>query len=353
MLADKTGHFLLTNDASERILGLAIPTKLEVSEYSDVFHSFAPDGRHLATEELPLVRALQGETVVGEELIYERPDHQRIDLLISSAPVGFDDSDQIAGAVVIFQDITSIKEMERQRDDFLGIAAHELRTPLATILVTLQAFLRRLQNPLPEHALSAEALLSGMERMYRQGQRLNKLISDLLDTTRIRTGALIYDLEPCDFVAVVNDTVAGQIAANPSRKITLSVPKHSVMVMGDGFRLSQVVDNLVANALKYSQDDMPVALSLKVAGGMARLRVTDKGVGIPPENIEHIFDRFYRAPGVDVQSGAGVGLGLGLHITRSVVERHSGHIEVRSTPGSGSTFIVALPLIEGSTRRDA
>lgn len=353
LLSDNTGRFTLSNSAAERTLGKPIPTDVEVNRYSEVFHTVAPDGRPLEARDLPLVRALQGETVVGEELIYERPDHHRIDLLISSAPVDFDDSGQIGGAVAVFQDITGIKELERQRDDFLGIAAHELRTPLATILVTLQAFLRRLQNPSSSHALSAEALLSGMDRMYRQAQRLNKLISDLLDTTRIRTGALIYDLEPCDFVAVVKDAVAGQIAANPSRNITLSVPNRPVMVMGDAFRLSQVVDNLVANALKFSQDDQPVTLSLKIAGGMAHLRVTDKGVGIPSENIELIFDRFYRAPGVDVQSGAGVGLGLGLHITHSVIERHNGHIEVRSTLGSGSTFEVSLPLIDDSAPQES
>lgn len=344
LLADSTGHFVLSNAAAENILGHPIPTDVPTSRYTETFHSFAPDGRRLEAQELPLMRALHGETVVGVELTYRRPDGSRIDLLTSSAPVDLDDTGQITGAVSVFQDISHIKELERQRDDFLGIAAHELRTPLATILATVQAFQRRLQNNPPEQAIPADVLSGGMDRMYRQAQRLNKLVSDLLDATRIRTGKLIYDLEPCDFVAVVHDAVAGQIAANPGRKITLAAPKHPVIVVGDAFRLSQVVDNLVANALKYSGEAQPVAVSLKVDDGKACLRVTDKGVGIPPENIEHLFDRFYRVPGIDVQSGAGVGLGLGLHITQSVVERHGGHIEVRSLPGKGSTFTVKVPL---------
>lgn len=344
LLADSTGHFVLSNAAAENILGHPIPTDVPTSRYTETFHSFAPDGRRLEAQELPLMRALHGETVVGVELTYRRPDGSRIDLLTSSAPVDLDDTGQITGAVSVFQDISHIKELERQRDDFLGIAAHELRTPLATILATVQAFQRRLQNNPPEQAIPADVLSGGMDRMYRQAQRLNKLVSDLLDATRIRTGKLIYDLEPCDFVAVVYDAVAGQVAANPGRKITLAAPKHPVIVVGDAFRLSQVVDNLVANALKYSGEAQPVAVSLKVDDGKACLRVTDKGVGIPPENIEHLFDRFYRVPGIDVQSGAGVGLGLGLHITQSVVERHGGHIEVRSLPGKGSTFTVKVPL---------
>lgn len=348
MLADNAGNFILSNAAAERILGQSVPSRAPTQHYAEVFHTFAPDGRRLEAKDLPLVRALQGKTVVSEEVIYERPDGQRVDLLISSAPVDFDDSGHIAGAVAVFQDITRIKELERQRDDFLGIAAHELRTPLATILVTLQTFLRRLQNRADGQTISPETLLSGMERMYRQAQRLNKLVSDLLDATRIRTGMLIYDLEPCDLTEVVRDAVKGQKAANPSRKIILAAPSHPVMVMGDAFRLSQVVDNLMANALKYSRDEMPVTLTLRAVRGVARLRIADKGVGIPPENVKQLFGLYYRVPGIDVQSGAGVGLGLGLHITQSIIKRHSGQIKVRSEVGEGSTFLVTLPLLEGA-----
>jgi PAS domain S-box-containing protein len=352
MLADSEGHVALSNSAAQQILGQPMPLNVSVIRYSETFHSFTPDGRRLDTRELPLMRALQGETVIAEEVSYQRPDGARIDLLTSAAPVDLDDSGHITGAVSIFQDITSIKALERQRDDFLGIAAHELRTPLATILATLQAFQRRLRNNPGDQAIPADALTSGVERMYRQAQRLNKLVSDLLDSTRIRTGTLIYELEPSDLVGVVRDAVAGQIAANPGRTITLTVPKHPVIVMGDAFRLSQVVDNLVANALKYSAEALPVTVSLKVADGMGRLRVADKGVGIPPENVAQLFDRFYRVPGIDVQSGAGVGLGLGLNITRSVVERHGGHIEVQSSPGKGSTFVVTMPLLADADQHE-
>ena len=353
MLVGHNGHVVLTNGAAERILGHPLSADTPVNHYREVFHTYSADGRRLESHEIPMVRALKGETVVSEEVVYQRPDGSRIDLLTSTAPVDLDDSGQSDGAVAIFQDISRIKELERQRDDFLGIAAHELRTPLATILATLQAFMRRMrQHPDGQAAsgqtISPEALSSGMERMYRQAQRLNKLVSDLLDSTRIRTGKLIYDLEPCDLVPVVRDAVTGQIAANPGRTITLKVPGRPVTVMGDAFRLSQVVDNLVANALKYSTDDMPVAVSLAIDDDMASLHVTDKGIGIPPEHIEHLFERFYRVPGIDVQSGAGVGLGLGLHITRSVVERHGGGIDVRSARGKGSTFSVRVPLLQQS-----
>lgn len=347
MLVERSGNVVLSNSAVQHILGHPVTNLLD-SRSRETRHTYLADGRRIRASDLPLSRAFNGETIVGEEVVYERPGGNRIDLLTSAAPLDLDDSGQISAAVTVFQDITRIKELERQRDDFLGIAAHELRTPLATILATLQAFLRRMHNHPDGRAISPEALMSGLERMYRQSQRLNKLVSDLLDATRMRTGKLIYDLEPCDLVGVVRDAVAGQAAANPERTFTLTVPKQPVMVMGDAFRLSQVVDNLVANAAKYSAAEMTVVISLKVEDSHAVLRVIDKGVGIPPENIELLFTRFYRVPGVDVQSGPGVGLGLGLHITSGVVDRHGGRIEVDSTPGKGSTFIVTLPLLENT-----
>ena len=361
MLADHNGQIMLTNSAAGRILGNPLPMDMTVNRYYEVFHTYAADGRRLEARNLPLVRALQGETVVSEEIAYQRLDGSRIDLLTSAAPVDLDDSGQITGAVAVFQDITQIRALERQRDDFLGIAAHELRTPLATILATLQAFLRRMQTNPAEQAIAPEALTTGMQRMYRQAQRLNALVSDLLDSTRIRTGKLVYDMEPCDLALVVGEAVAGQVASAPARSMSLIVPNDPVMVLGDAFRLSQVVDNLVSNALKYSPEEESVTVTLDEADvemddsprRVARLRVADKGVGIPAEDIPHIFERFYRVAGVDVQAGAGVGLGLGLHITYNIVERHGGQIEVKSTPGAGSTFEVTLPLLDTRGMGDA
>jgi PAS domain S-box-containing protein len=358
MLVERDGHIVMTNGAARQILGYSVLTDAPVQRYTEVFHTYAEDGRRLKARELPLVRALQGETVMGDEMVFQRPDGSRIDILTSAAPVNLDDSGAITGAVAIFQDITRIRALERQRDDFLGIAAHELRTPLATILATLQAFLRRLQTRPADQAIAPDALTTGMARMYRQAQRLNALVSDLLDSTRIRTGKLVYDMEPCDLATVVREAVSGQIASATGRTISLTMPKHPVMVTGDVFRLAQVVDNLVSNALKYSPEEEPVAVTLdethiKDNGEMrhvARLRVADKGVGVPAEDVPHIFERFYRAASVEVQTGAGVGLGLGLHITHNIVERHGGQIEVRSTPGNGSTFEVTLPLLDS---RDA
>ena len=186
MLADHDGHFVLMNSAVTRILGHSLSLDNPVTRYHEAFHTYSADGRRLEARELPVVRALQGETVVGEEISYERPDGERIDLLTSAAPVDLDATGEITGAVAVFQDITQLRALERQRDDFLGIAAHELRTPLATILATLQAFLRRVQTRAGDQPIEPEALAKGLERMYRQAQRLNALISDLLDSEAAR-----------------------------------------------------------------------------------------------------------------------------------------------------------------------
>ena len=129
------------------------------------------------------------------------------------------------------------------------------------------------------------------------------------------------------------------------RVILFTGPDDPLEMEVDIDRISQVVTNLLSNALKYSPNTAPVALTLERAGEAAVLCVRDEGAGIPADALPYIFDRFYRAPGVEVQSGSGVGLGLGLHICREIVERHGGHLWAESTVGCGSAFYVSLPTV--------
>ncbi len=123
----------------------------------------------------------------------------------------------------------------------------------------------------------------------------------------------------------------------------------SIEVEVDVDRISQVILNLLSNARKYSSAEVTITMTLQRADDTSILSVRDRGVGIPAEMLPHIFERFYRVPGVEVQTGSGIGLGLGLYISNKIVERHGGHIEVQSMPGEGSTFSVILPLCVGPT----
>lgn len=175
--------------------------------------------------------------------------------------------------------------------------------------------------------------------------RLDRLVGDLLDSSRIQAGKLEMRPEPCDLVEIVREAVREQRATWPSRAIVLEAPHPaSVPLHADGDRIGQVVTNYLTNALKYSTEDAPVAVWLRVYDKTARVEVRDRGLGLTREQQARLFERFYRVPGIEQQSGSGVGLGLGLYICRTIVERHGGTVGVESAPGEGATFWFTLPL---------
>jgi signal transduction histidine kinase len=168
-----------------------------------------------------------------------------------------------------------------------------------------------------------------------------------VDVARVRAGKLDLHLAPTDLAAIVREAVEEQRQVNQEHPLVLECPKDlRLPVTADAQRLGQVVTNYLTNALKYSPADRPVTVGLEVDHRQARVRVWvhDEGPGLPPGEQERIWERFHRAPGIEVQSGSGVGLGLGLHVSRTIIELHHGQVGVQSTPGQGSTFWFSLPL---------
>ncbi len=254
-----------------------------------------------------------------------------------------------------------MRETTRRMDEFLGIASHELRTPLTSIMANVQIAERQLTRLLTDalatisaskDASALQARLDRysvlMERTSRQLVRLDRLVGDLIDTSRIQAGRLQFHMEPCDLGAIACDAVQEQQAIWPDRAVTLDLPRHArLMIDADANRIGQVITNYLTNALKYSAERQPVATRVTVRNGFARVAVRDHGPGLAPDQQAHLWERFYRAPGVELQSGSGVGLGLGLHICKTIIERHGGEVGVESAPGDGSTFWFTLPLRAG------
>jgi signal transduction histidine kinase len=241
-------------------------------------------------------------------------------------------------------------------ETFLGVAGHELKTPLTGMLLGLQVVedrIRRLLRRQPIDAVAVASLLEPVERAERQEQRMDRLVDDLLDVARVRAGRLDLHPAPTDLAALVREAVEEQRQANPERTLALEIPDgQRVAVIADAHRVGQVVTNYLTNALKYSPADRPVAVGIRVDGRQARVWVRDAGPGLPPEEHERVWERFYRAPGIEVQSGTGVGLGLGLHVSRSIIEQHHGRVGVQSAPGQGSTFWFTLPLATPTSAQD-
>lgn len=229
-----------------------------------------------------------------------------------------------------FNELT--RTIERQHADqltYLAAVAHDLRNPLSTLL-SFAAFLQDDRD-----------LASMRARFERQVERMNRMVSDLLDATRIESGNLELRLEAVDLGEVVRSAVALYEPTASTHEISLDAPGAPLVVRGDSLRLDQVVTNLVANAVKYSPAGRKVSLRLSRADGSARLEVEDQGMGIAESELAELFAPFKRLSG----SKAGVaGVGLGLSICRRIVEAHGGTIRVRSRVGAGSTFTVELPL---------
>jgi PAS domain S-box-containing protein len=245
----------------------------------------------------------------------------------------------------------ALREANRKLDEFLGVASHELRTPLTSILLGLQLFRRRSERVLHEEIEVTEELSRKLALLFdqlviteRQTQRLDRLVNDLLDVSRIQTGRLTLHRKIVDLGVVVAETVEEQRQAAPDRAIHLHPPGQPVLLFVDAERIGQVITNYLTNALKYSAEDQPVDIGLLVEANQARVWVRDRGPGLPPGEQEHVWERFHRVPGVEVRSGSGVGLGLGLYISRTIVEAHEGQVGIQSIPGVGTTFWFTLPL---------
>ncbi len=264
--------------------------------------------------------------------------------------------------------VEALRASERIKDEFMGIASHELRTPLTSITANVQ-MARRVLAPYAQPAADAgaaeadesQSLPSGalkrlrrlLESSDRQLTHLARLVSDLLDVSRIQAGKMVLRPEPCDLLEVVGEAVEGQRVVWPDRRIALDrAGLTSLSLVADADRVGQVVTNYLTNALKYSAPDQPVDVRVCVAAGQARVEVCDHGPGLTPEEQAHVFESFYRAPDVEQLSGSGAGLGLGLHICKTIVEQHGGAVGVESVPGAGSTFWFMLPLQREATREE-
>jgi signal transduction histidine kinase len=238
----------------------------------------------------------------------------------------------------------ALRAANRQMEEFLGMVSHELKTPLTSIKGNTQLAVRQLKNSLQ----GLERILGLYENSERQTRRLGRLVDDLLDVSRSQAGLLDLQLARAGLPPLIAEAVEEQRQIWPTRRIDIQLPSEPLPALEiDGDRIKQVISNYLTNALKYSDEDRPVSITLKLEAGAARILVEDRGPGLSQEEQEQIWDRFYRSTGIEVRSAprsSTVGLGLGLYISRMIIEQHAGTVGVTSRPGEGSTFWFMLPL---------
>lgn len=249
---------------------------------------------------------------------------------------------EAAGAVVVFHDISRLKQLELLRSELVANVSHELRTPLAIFRGYLETLLDH-----PE--LPPEELKRILGAMQRHSQRLNALVEDLLDLTRLEDRDLVGELKPVElpeFFAQILHDWKGRANAQPA-EIELQISRELPALRLNPLRFEQVIFNLLENGVAYSNPPRQLAIRAQLEAGELVIRISDNGIGIPPADLSRIFDRFYR---VDKgRSRVSGGTGLGLAISRQIVEAHGGTVQAESELGKGTTVVLRFPVVVSSS----
>jgi PAS domain S-box-containing protein len=338
------GYFLMNNRMTTELLGIDLAgVRIPFGDEESLVARHT-DGSPARGSEMPLQRSIRdGEVVRAEQwLCRGRPDGRDIPLLMSSAPL-YDHAGTITGGVAVFQDISTLKDVEREKDDFLASAAHDLRNPLTSIKGYAELLRRHVARS--EHP-DRDRLERGLAQILVSGQRMSDLIDQVLDLTRFQMGRpLDLHPQPTDLVALIREIAAASDQMSEQHVVTVRCALPELVGVWDTARLERAVQNLVSNAIKFSPDGGEVTIRLEqestTEGRVAVLTVRDHGLGIPADDVPRLFTRFYRAGNV---VGKVSGTGLGLASVRQVVEGHGGTVAVESTLGEGSVFTLRLPL---------
>ena len=338
IIAGADGSMQQVNRAAREMFTV-MPASILDGSVRQMYDITGPDGTPVPESRDPLVRAIRDyETVIGEELTVGRPDGTSVDLLCNATPL-FDGEGNLVAGVLVFQDISPLKDVERLKDEFMSVASHELRTPLASVKATAQFLLRRAN----QGGTYTEQDLDRLSAIVQQSSRMARLIEELLDVGRLQSGRIQIDHEPFDLSELLRESVQTARYTYPQCAVEMQV-EGPVEVVADRDRIGQVMTNLLDNAVKYSTGEcrVEVRLSADPKALAATIEVQDHGVGFDPEDAHRLFERFSRLGPLAHHSR---GMGLGLFISKQIVDAHGGSIHAFSEgPNHGATMTVVLPL---------
>ncbi len=346
------GSLLVANRAVDELWGRAIRGTADADDVSalgdavrgDLVESSASqltihdgDGNAFPAGEAPMDRTLRlGERRLGEPLTVVRGDETTVRVIGNHVPILASDG-RILSGVGVFQDIEQLREVDRAKDEFLSVVAHELRNPLTSLRGNMQLLQRRLRRQDDASQADEVARLDGL---IGQADRINELVSRLLDVSRADLDRISFECNPFDAVALIAGAVEMARGATTKHRFVVDLPSE-LPVVWDRVRIAQVLDNLLSNAVKYADaGDVGVALR-EVEDGWVAISVTDAGPGIPDAVKHRVFERYFRAS----PDGLGAdGLGIGLYISSRIVAVHGGSIAITDALTGGAVFTIRLPI---------
>ncbi len=329
ILVDSDNRVLHINPAAERLLDLS-----EDSINKDITELIQND-ELIQIEQTP---SKNEETNFVSEITLIR--HNKKLVLRTIASPFLDENGQTLGTVYLFDDVTREKEIDQMKSDFISLVSHELRTPLTSIIGFVSFILDGKAGSINDRQRNSLA------RVQRQSKRLAALINDLLDISRIESGRIQMEQEPISLLEIVTqriDEIRPQ-ADEKSIQMDLTAPESVPTILGDEARMGQVFTNLIGNAIKFTPNNGEVSIKVRVDGNLLHVEVIDTGPGIPAEERQKVFDKFYQLS--DISTRKQGGSGLGLSITKSIVEAHGGKLWIDDgNQGKGSNFQFVLPLV--------
>jgi PAS domain S-box-containing protein len=332
-IIDINGQMTYANPMAQKILGLSYDDILKRTFYASDWQNLKVDGTPLPQEDHPMqITMATGKPVYDCEIAVQPPNGDRFYISINAAPILNDKGEVVAG-IGTFMDVTNRRKLTQQKDEFISVASHELRTPITSLKASLQLLNKMKDNP------SAPLLPKLIDQSNKSLDKVSILVTDLLNVSRMNDGQLQLNKawfkvsqmidECCDHVRM-----AGQYTIITDGDLDLEV-------YADAMRIDQVVINLVNNCMKYAPDSKEIHIRIEKQDDMARIWVIDKGHGIAADKMPHLFERYYRGDANSIQYS---GLGLGLYICAEIIKKHNGQIGVESTVGQGSAFWFTLPL---------
>jgi two-component system phosphate regulon sensor histidine kinase PhoR len=301
-------------------------------------------------------QVLAGNTIMNRELIAGMSgENVPLTLSISAAPL-HDASvtpTRPVGVVAVLNDITSHKQIEKLKDEFVSVVSHELRTPLTAIKGYTQHLMRRIERRLREARQAQKKTgpladppesydLRSLNIVQSQTEHLERLVNDLLDLSRVQWGELHLQYSNFYLADLLTERVRLAQVSAEQHTIYLDIQVQDSKVVADQSRIGQVVGNILDNAVRFSPLGRQVTVKLEEQNNDYLISVTDEGIGVSPEYFDHIFERFYRVRNTASRQYSGIGLGL--FVAKAIVEAHGGHIWLSSNQGAGSTFYFTLPM---------
>lgn len=334
VIVDTAGKPTYVNPMAQKIMGVN-EAGFTNRDYNDSkWQNFRLDGSILPAEDHPVYVVLHtGLAISDQEVAIMLPSGEKIYISINAAPLT-DEKGNITGGIATFSDVTHRRMLSQQKDDFISVASHELKTPVTSLKASLQVLSRMKENTSPE--MRQRFIVQANKSL----DKLSGLISELLDTNRISQGQLRLNKSTFTIAGTIHDC-CDHIRVTGTHQVILT-GNADQQVYADERKIDQVLVNFVNNAVKYAPESKEIVIAVERLAGSLKVSVTDQGPGIPAEKKRHLFERYYRADYSGVQFS---GLGLGLFISAEIIKKHGGEIGVESELGKGSTFWFTLPVV--------